>query len=63
MAIIEEFVAREGTDYGLSEVPFSKKVDQVNSDISAGDVVICFDPVTESCTLMTRTQFSAVSEE
>lgn len=62
-AVIEEFVAREGTDYGNSEVGFEAKVEQVRRQINSGDVVVCFDATTETCTLMTCHQFQKASKE
>ena len=62
-AIIEEFVMREGTDYGAAEVGFEVKVEQVWRQIEKQEVVICFDQQTESCTLMTCHQFREVSKE
>ncbi|MCP5171828.1 MAG: YheU family protein [Pseudomonadales bacterium] len=62
-AIIDEFVAREGTDYGASEVSFEAKTRQVRNQIDRGQVVICFDPKTESCTLLTRQQFQVLMTE
>lgn len=56
-AIIEEFILREGTDYGAQEVDFTSKVSQVMALIEAGEVTITFDPKTENCTLLTRQQF------
>ena len=56
-AIIEEFILREGTDYGAQEVDFSSKVAQVKALLKAGEVTITFDPKTENCTLLTRQQF------
>lgn len=56
-AIIEEFILREGTDYGAQEVDFSSKVAQVRALLKAGEVTITFDPKTENCTLLTRQQF------
>jgi len=53
-AIIEEFVNREGTDYGLSEYTLEQKVAQVKRQIDQGKVVIAFDVVTESCTLLLK---------
>jgi len=57
MAIIEEFILREGTDYGAYEVDFASKVSQVKALLEAGEVTITFDPKTENCTLLTRQQF------
>ena len=56
-AIIEEFILREGTDYGAQEVDFARKVSQVKALLDAGEVTITFDPKTENCTLLTRQQF------
>lgn len=57
-AVIEEFILREGTDYGVSEVSLKNKIDQVRRQLSNGDVLITFDPVTENCNLLTRHQFN-----
>ena len=62
-AIIEGFVAREGTDYGSSEVDFEAKIQQVKRQIERGDVVITFDPETESCTLLTKYQFQRFQQD
>ncbi len=62
-AVIEAFVVREGTDYGDSEISFAAKVNQVSEQVKRGDVVICFDPATESCTLITRTEYSRLRHE
>ena len=56
-AVIEEFILREGTDYGIQEVSLQTKVDQVRRQMERGDVVISFDPRTENCSLLTRRQF------
>lgn len=52
--IVEEFVLREGTDYGAIEVSLSAKVSQVLKQIERGDTKIFFDPETESVTLVPR---------
>lgn len=53
-AVIEEFVLREGTNYGDVDYSLEHKVKQVQDQIKKGDVKIVFDPNTESVTLMTR---------
>jgi len=53
-AIIEEFITREGTDYGLQDYSLEQKVQQVKQHIDSGEVVIVFDTVTESCTLLLK---------
>ncbi len=62
-AIIEEFIAREATDYGVTEVAFSVKVEQVRKQVLRGEVLICFDPRTESTNLITRHAFNKIKDE
>ena len=50
--IIEAFVMREGTDYGVVEQTFAEKIKQVHRQLQRGEAVIVFDVMTESCTLM-----------
>ena len=57
VGIIEEFIQREGTDYGANEVALDDKVQQVKKQIQRGDVIITFDHQTESCNLLTRADF------
>jgi uncharacterized protein YheU (UPF0270 family) len=57
--LIEEFVTRDGTDYGATEVPLDTRVAQVMRQIERREVLICFDPDTESCTLLAREQLPA----
>ena len=55
--VIEEFILREGTDYGVQESSLDNKIAQVRCQLGRGDVLITFDPVTENCTLLTKHQF------
>jgi len=55
-ALMEEFILREGTDYGDSELSLAGKTSRLEKQLRAGEVVITFDPTTENCTLLTRTQ-------
>lgn len=50
-AIIEEFISREGTDYGAHVYSLEQKVQQVRNQLERGDIVLNFDPETESCDL------------
>jgi uncharacterized protein YheU (UPF0270 family) len=47
-ALIESFVLREGTDYGVYEVPLATKVAQVLRQLQRGEAQIVFDPLTET---------------
>ncbi len=52
--LIEEFITREGTDYGHEEVSLERKVAQVERQIEREEVLIVFDTATESVSLLTR---------
>lgn len=52
--VIEEFITREGTDYGDFEWSLADKVKQVVTLLRTGKAQIIFDTRTETCTLMTR---------
>jgi uncharacterized protein YheU (UPF0270 family) len=56
-ALIEEFVTRDGTDYGASEVAVSSKVSQVREQLRRGEVLIVFDSASETVNLLTRREF------
>jgi len=47
-ALVESFVLREGTDYGMQEVSLAEKVAQVVRQLQRGEARIIFDPATES---------------
>jgi uncharacterized protein len=47
-ALIESFVLREGTEYGLHDVPLATKVAQVLRQLQRGEARIVFDPASES---------------
>ncbi|MEM9189522.1 MAG: YheU family protein [Myxococcota bacterium] len=50
--LIEEFVTREGTDYGHMDHPFEEKVRAVRRQLDRGEAIIVFDPATETCNLV-----------
>jgi len=52
LAIIEEFVSREGSEYGLIEYSFEDKVDHVIKQLERGEVVVTFDAASETCNLV-----------
>ncbi|MGM0654359.1 MAG: YheU family protein [Thermodesulfobacteriota bacterium] len=50
--VVEEFVTRDGTDYGETEISLETKIDQVRAQLKNGKAVIIFDQETESCTFL-----------
>ena len=51
IGVIEEFITREGTDYGQTEFSLEDKREEIMGQLRRGHVVIEFSPETETCTL------------
>ncbi len=51
-AVIEEFVTREGTDYGHQEYSLDQKVERVEQQLKQGTVHILFNPEDETCSIL-----------
>lgn len=52
--LVEEFVTRDGTDYGDVERSIEEKMAQVTAQLASGEARIVFDPETESASIVTR---------
>jgi uncharacterized protein YheU (UPF0270 family) len=50
--VIEEFVTRDGTDYGEVEISLETKISQVLAQLKSGKGVIVFDQKSETCTIL-----------
>jgi len=50
--VIEEFVTRDGTDYGEVEISLETKIAQVLDQLKSGKAVIIFDQKSETCTIL-----------
>lgn len=59
--MLEEFVTRDGTDYGEREVSLAARVEQVIQQLRSGGSVIWFDAVTETITIMSRQDADAAA--
>ena len=57
--LVEEFITREGTDYGAREHSLDEKRASVLALLARRDVVILFDVATETTTLIRREELSA----
>lgn len=55
--IIENFILREGTDYGREEAAFETKFKQIRKQLDNGDIKIVFDPNTETVGIVTKTEW------
>ena len=52
--LIEEFVTRDGTDYGLREQTLEEKKSAIVRQLECGEVVVVFDAESESCTIVSK---------
>ena len=60
--LIEEFITREGTDYGEEEISLAQKASQVERQLARGDIVIVFDSATESVSILTKHDASLMTQ-
>lgn len=59
-SILESFVLREGTDYGVQEISLDKKVENLKRKLDRKDIYLVFDPNTESVTFLTKTEWAKI---
>lgn len=59
--IIQNFILREGTDYGLVEVAYVRKAEQIYRQIQKGDIKIVFDQSSETVSLLTKKDFQKLT--
>ena len=52
--VLEEYIGREGTDYGELELSLKDKVARLRPQVMRGDVLIIFDEFLETLTLVRR---------
>ena len=50
--LIQEFVTRDGTDYGAIERDLESKIAQVEAQLRSGEARIVFDPESESANIV-----------
>ena len=46
--LIKDFILREGTDYGVEEIPLERKMDQLRKQLAKGHLKVIFDLSTET---------------
>jgi uncharacterized protein YheU (UPF0270 family) len=56
-ALIEEFVTRDGTDYGDIETSTATKVQQVMNQLERKEVFIVYSEEYETCTIKSKGTF------
>lgn len=55
LRLIEEFVTREGTEYGHTDHALATKVAQVRGQLERGEASIVFDAASSSCHIVSST--------
>lgn len=54
IGVIDDFILREGTEYGEEDVPLETKRAQILEQLRSNEAVIAFDPETKTCTILLR---------
>jgi uncharacterized protein YheU (UPF0270 family) len=62
-AIIENFVLREGTEYGSEEVSLSDKITQVRQQLTQGSALLVYSELHETVNIVPSDQLVEDSEE
>lgn len=62
-AIIENFVLREGTEYGSEDVALADKIAQVKKQLHQGSAVLVYSELHETVNIMPAEQFCENDEE
>lgn len=52
--ILEEYIGREGTDYGVVEAGTAAKIAQLRVQLDRGEIVVALDLEMDSVTLLPR---------
>lgn len=50
--VIDDFILREGTDYGPVEVTLEQKRAQILAQLRSGKARLMFDPRSQTCTIV-----------
>lgn len=58
--LVEEFITREGTDYGQREFSLDDKRNTVLRQLSRGEIAIVFELESESTTLVTKQELATL---
>ena len=56
--IIESFILREGTDYGLHEKSMDDKIKELKAQLISGKAVLVYSELYETVNIMERSQFN-----
>lgn len=63
LAIIEDFILREGTEYGAEDVSKQAKIAQVTKQLEQGSAVLVYSELHESVNILLSDEFKVGMEE
>ena len=63
ISIIENFVLREGTEYGSEDVALSDKIEQVHYQLKQGTALLVYSELHETVNILPAEQFVEGVEE
>ncbi len=55
--ILEEFITRDGTDYGETELNLAVKVDRLMPQVLSGQVLLVYDEGLQTVNLMSKADY------
>lgn len=58
--LVDEFILREGTDYGHHEFSLEEKRNHVRRQLDAGETVVIFDLDEQSASVVRKQQFKGI---
>jgi hypothetical protein len=61
--LVEEFITREGTDYGQREYSLEDKRAEVLRQLERGEIAIVFELASESTTLVTKQELAQLASD
>lgn len=59
--LVEEFVSRDGTDNGYDQ-SLDDRVEQVVRMLKGGELVVVFDPMTETANILPKDQAASLTQ-
>lgn len=62
-AIIEEYILREGTDYGAIDASKNDKITQVKRQLEQGSAVLVYSELHESVNILPKEQFTQQEQQ
>ncbi len=62
LGMIEEFVTRDGTDYGEQEVSLDERVQQVKQQLLTGEALIHYDSAADSTHIIPASDLAKIQK-